>query len=96
MSNDKAKCRETFLYLNDWIENLRSGKNFEVRFWNHCLPNNITSKRSNDEMLPATLGTTNSMRLGKRYKSTHEYQGRYNKRNVREKVVVKRILGLIH
>ena len=65
MCNNQTKARETYLHLKEWIETLRSGTKFELQ---------LVSESSNNESinkypLPSVIGTTNSMKLGKRYKS---------------------------
>ena len=90
VSNDQQQCKETFVYLKQWIEHLRKGKSIEVKFvsteqvtnFNAHSSIHITPKTANgsDEshILPATLGTTNAMRLGKRFIGGIEHMSNQN------------------
>ena len=66
--NDQMKSGETYSYLQKWIEILRTGQEFDIKF----IPTSYNMDCNNEHIYPSTLGTPNSNRIGKRFKSSME------------------------
>ena len=73
VSTNQRACRSVYVTMKEWIERIRSKEPFDVKFERNtliCINDNIDS---NDNMpQAATFSSTNSQRLGKRYKSCRE------------------------
>ena len=68
VANKQSLARETYLYLKDWINKLKTHDSVELQFI--CCDNQL---QTDDRVaMPATIGATNSNRIGKRFKSCFE------------------------
>ena len=73
VSNDQRSSKLTYIKLKEWIQRLRNNEDFDIIFQNNVI--GLENKAvGNQSMMPlsSTVSTTNSQKIGKRYKSFRE------------------------
>ena len=73
VSTDQGATRITYVTLKEWIDKIRHNEKFELVFQQNDLALGKNSiMQQNNMPLSSTVSTTNSLRIGKRYKSFRE------------------------
>ena len=73
VSNDQQNTRVTYVKLKEWIDRVRRKEKFDIVFQQNDIAGGINPSLHHNKMsLASTVSTTNSQRIGKRYKSFRE------------------------
>ena len=86
VSDDQKASKLTYIKLKEWIQRLRNNEDFEITFQKSVLDVEINQDENKNMMpLSSTVSSTNSQKLGKRYKSFRERNlSVFDKRNTNQ------------